>query len=218
MAKQATATKQTTGVNGRFAPRIAMSLEKQLNVALAALRERADDQGNFSAPPGPAHTILTLLQPFGANEDNARNLQGKLVAYGLLTYKRKGQRSQLTAYTVDMVHPPITPESLKKLQSDVRARKRLGKASTNGTEPELTLEQQLEQIAEIIAGYELALDQLAAGRDQACAELEQEKAKSADLQRRLDQAEARYTDLEQFQQRAGSRAREMLARYPKVNT
>lgn len=185
-------------------PNLSMPPHEQLTLALAALRQHADEQGRFHAPPSARDTILAAIQPHGGKIGNADTLRTRLVRFGLLTHVQDGYSGKGFGYVVDLELPEISEEKFKELQRDYRARRK----SAAADEP---IESEADEVDALIAqieGLEEALAQAAADADAL------RKERDA-LQRRVTQLTEQVKTFERADAARKQRAAKALARYRK---
>lgn len=203
----------------RFKARVDMPLPQQLTVAVIALREKADGNGEIDGAKQAEAAILGMLAPYGANEGNAVTIRRKLLEYGLLDSRRNGRG---TIYTVNPEPPVVSDELLKQYKAEARARRREAKkarqegadaTSSNGVDAPATQEDPVDEMGDLIAGLEVALAQAVQERDEALAALGRQKDEASDLRQQLRAALDRIATLEEEQRRARQRADEILASY-----
>ena len=185
-------------------PNMSMPPHEQLTLALTALRQHADEQGRFHAPPSAKGAILAAIQPYGGKEGNADTLRTRLVRFGLLMHVQDGYSGNGFGYIVDLELPEISEEKFKELQRDYRARKRSA-AAGEPIEPETD---EVDALIAQIEGLEEALAHAAADADAV------RKERDA-LQRRVAQLTEQVKTFERADAARKQRAAKALARYRK---
>ena len=185
-------------------PNLSMPPHEQLTLALTALRQHADEQGRFHAPPSAKGAILAAIQPYGGKEGNADTLRTRLVRFGLLTHAQDGYSGNGFRYVVDLELPEISAEKFKELQRAYRARKRSAAAG----EPVETEADEVDQLIAHSEGLEEALAQVTAEADAL------RKERDA-LQRRVAQLTDQVKTFERADAARKQRAAKALARYRK---